>query len=54
VEDRATLLEREALERVSIVEVENTVASASAHENVEGLVWKIALLEGKLVEEHQT
>jgi predicted secreted protein len=36
------------------VEVENTVASASAHENVEGFVWKIALPEGKLVEEHQT
>jgi predicted secreted protein len=30
------------------------VASASAHENVEGFVWKIALPEGKLVEEHQT
>jgi hypothetical protein len=32
------------------VEAENAVALASAHEDAEGLVWKIALLKGELAE----
>jgi hypothetical protein len=44
------LAEREAQERVSGVEVESSMAPASAHEEAEGLVWKIALLEGALAE----
>jgi hypothetical protein len=43
--DWATLTEREALERVSRVEAENTVALASSHEDAESFVQKIALLE---------
>jgi hypothetical protein len=35
------------------MEAENAVALASAHKNVEGLVRKIALLEGELVEERR-
>jgi hypothetical protein len=34
-------------------EVEITVAPASTHEDAEGLVWKVALLEGELVEARQ-
>jgi hypothetical protein len=37
-EDRATLAEREARERVSRVEAENAVTLTSSHEEVEGLV----------------
>jgi hypothetical protein len=37
-EDRATLAEREARERVSRVEAENVVTLTSSHEEVEGLV----------------
>jgi CYTH domain-containing protein len=37
-EDRATLVEREALERMSREEAENAMVLASAHEDVEGLV----------------
>jgi hypothetical protein len=44
------LAEREARERVSGVEVESSMAPASAHEEAECLVWKIALLEGELAE----
>jgi hypothetical protein len=51
VEDRAALAEREARERVSIMEVDNAMALASAHEDVEVLVRKIALLQGELAEE---
>jgi hypothetical protein len=51
VEDRAALAEREARERVSIMEVDNAMALASAREDVEVLVWKIALLQGELAEE---
>jgi hypothetical protein len=47
-EDRATLPKREALERVSRVEVENATVLASAREDVKGLAWKIALLEDEL------
>jgi hypothetical protein len=49
-EDRASLMEREAQERVSTMEAENVVALASAHEDAKGLVRKIALLEGELAE----
>jgi hypothetical protein len=35
------------------VEVESATALDSAHEDVEGLVQKIALLEGELVEARQ-
>jgi hypothetical protein len=54
VEDQATLAEREAQERVSRVEAESTVVLASAHEETEGLVRKIALLESELAEARQT
>jgi hypothetical protein len=47
-EDRATLVERETIERVSRVDVENDTALASAREDVEGFVRKITLLEGEL------
>jgi hypothetical protein len=50
VEDRATLVEREAQERLSRAEVESTVVLASAHEEPEGHVQKVALLEGELAE----
>jgi hypothetical protein len=49
-EDRNALVEREAHERVSRVEAENTVALACAREDAEGIVQKISLLEGELVE----
>jgi hypothetical protein len=49
-EDRATLAEREVQETVSRVEAENAAMIASSCEDVEGLVWKIVLLEGELVE----
>jgi hypothetical protein len=52
-EDRAVLAEREAWERVSRVEVENAVALASAQEDAEGLVQKIAFLECEIAEEHR-
>jgi hypothetical protein len=44
-------VEREARERVSRMEVDNAVMSAFSHDDVEGLVRKIALLEDELVEE---
>jgi hypothetical protein len=50
VEDQSTLVEREIRERVSRVEMENIAMLASAHEDAEGLVRKIALLEGELAE----
>jgi hypothetical protein len=50
VEDWAALAEREAQERVSRVETENVVVLASAREDAEGLVRKVALLEGELAE----
>jgi CYTH domain-containing protein len=53
VEDRAALVLREALERVSRVEAENSVALASARDDAEGLVQKITLLESKLEEERR-
>jgi hypothetical protein len=53
VEDRAALVKREALERVSRAEAENTTALAFAREDVEGLVRKITLLEDDLMMEHR-
>jgi hypothetical protein len=41
-------------EKVSRGEAENAVAIASAHEDADGFVRKIALLEGKLMLEHRT
>jgi hypothetical protein len=35
------------------MEVENAMALASAREDAEGLVWKIALLEGEFAEERR-
>jgi hypothetical protein len=49
VEDRAALAKREALERVLRAEVEHATALASAHEDADGLVRKITLLENELV-----
>jgi hypothetical protein len=49
-QDRAALTERETQERVLRVEAESTAVLASALEETEGLVWKIALLEGELEE----
>jgi hypothetical protein len=51
VEDRATLAEREALERVSRAKVENAMALASSCEDAKGLAQKIALLEDELAAE---
>jgi hypothetical protein len=53
VEDRATLAEREALERVSRAKVENAMALASSCEDAKGLAQKIALLEDELAAECQ-
>jgi hypothetical protein len=47
------LAEKEARERVSRVETESAIALASAHEEVEGLIQRIAHLEGELAEAHQ-
>jgi hypothetical protein len=52
-EDWATLVEREAPERMLRAEVENTVVLASTREDTEGFIRKIALLEGELAAEHQ-
>jgi hypothetical protein len=51
--DPANVAEREALERVSRVEVENAMALASAREDAEGFVQKITLLEGDLAAERR-
>jgi hypothetical protein len=48
-EDWATLVEREALEKVSRVEAKNIVVLASAREDDDGFIRKITLLEGELV-----
>jgi hypothetical protein len=49
-DDQTALVEREALEMVLRVEAENATALVSAHEDAEGLVRKIALLEGEHAE----
>jgi hypothetical protein len=48
-----TLVERVAQERVMSVEAENAMALASTHDDAEGLIRKITLLEGKLADERQ-
>jgi uncharacterized hydantoinase/oxoprolinase family protein len=53
VEDWAALAEREALERVSRSDAKNATTLASACEDVEGFVGKIALHEDKLMKERQ-
>jgi hypothetical protein len=52
-EDQTTLAEREPRERVLRMEVQNAMALASAREDAEGLVRKIALLEGEFAEERR-
>jgi hypothetical protein len=52
-EDQATQVEREAQERASRVDTENATVLASTSEHVEGLVRKIALLEGEHAEAHR-
>jgi hypothetical protein len=53
VENQAALAEREALDKVSRVEVENATLLASAHEDAEGLARKFALFEDNLAAEHR-
>jgi hypothetical protein len=52
-EDRAALAEREALERVSRAETENSTALTSICEDAEGLARKITLLEDEPVRERR-
>jgi hypothetical protein len=52
-EDRATLAKREALERVSRAEAENSTMLTSTRDDAEGLAQKIALLESELMKEHR-
>jgi hypothetical protein len=52
-EDWAALAEREALERVSRAEAENSTALSSARADAEGLKQKIVLLEDELAEERR-
>jgi hypothetical protein len=52
VKDRGALAEREAWERVLKVEAESATTLASAREEAEGHVRRIALLKGDLVEAH--
>jgi hypothetical protein len=49
----ATLVERDARERVSRVEVEKSAALAFAHEDVKGIVREMIHLEGELAEKRQ-
>jgi hypothetical protein len=53
MEDQATLVKREAQKRVSRMEVESTVALASACGEAKDLTRRIALLEGELAEARQ-
>jgi hypothetical protein len=46
-------VEREAWERALRIEAENAAALAFAHEDAEGLVRKITLLEGELTDERR-
>jgi hypothetical protein len=48
-EGRATLAEREKLERMSRLEAETRVALASTHEDAEGFAGKNALLEDAII-----
>jgi hypothetical protein len=51
-ENWASMVEREARERVSIVEAESAIVLASAFEEAEGLAHRIVLLEGERTEEN--
>jgi hypothetical protein len=51
-EDRATLAEREAWERVPRMEAESVTVLASTHGDAEVFARRIALLEGELMEAH--
>jgi hypothetical protein len=53
VEDWAALEKRVGLEKVSRMEAESVVVLASAHEDAEGFVQKMDLLEGELAVERQ-
>jgi hypothetical protein len=53
VEGRVALAERQALERVSRVEVETAATLAIAHEDAKGFARKIALLDDDLTVERQ-
>jgi hypothetical protein len=52
-EDRATLAEKEARERVVSMEAESATVLASAHEETEGFTQRIALLKGELANARQ-
>jgi hypothetical protein len=52
-EDWAALAEREALEWVSRVEADNSIALSSTSANIEDLARKVTLIEDKLVEERR-
>jgi hypothetical protein len=52
-EDRATMMEGKAQERLLRVEKKSTMARAYAREEIESLVRKVALLEGELAEVHR-
>jgi hypothetical protein len=49
--DGPTLHIREVEDWVTMAEQEHSVALASTHVDVEGLAWRIALLEGELAKE---
>jgi hypothetical protein len=53
VEGRAALVEKEALKRVSRVDVETAATLASTHEDVAGFAQKITLLEGEIASERR-
>jgi hypothetical protein len=53
VEDWAALAERDAQEMVLRAQAENVATLAFAHEDAEGLVWKVALHKGELVQARQ-
>jgi hypothetical protein len=49
-EDQAALVEREARDRVSRLEVESAVMLTYAHKEAKGFAQRIALLEGELAD----
>jgi hypothetical protein len=52
-EDRAALVECDAMERVSRAELENAMVLASACEDAKGLVRRVAILEDEHAAEHR-
>jgi hypothetical protein len=52
-EDRAALVEREELHRLSQVEAKNFTVLSSAPTDTEDLVWKVIMLKDELVVEHR-